>query len=76
MPQQTRVHNPGPYEVVIDNAGHQLAGSTSANVSADRRTASLLAAGLLILLADPTPLIPKKTKAAASDEASAETGAK
>jgi outer membrane biosynthesis protein TonB len=58
MPQQIRVHNPGPYEVVIDDVGHQLAGSTSVSVDADGRTAALLDAGLLLRVKDTTEETP------------------
>lgn len=48
MSQQITVHNPGPYEVVIDLAGHQLAGFTSAEVRGDERTAAALRSGALV----------------------------
>lgn len=99
MPQQTRVHNPGPFEVVIDLDGHQLAGQTSGTVVADARTEALIEAGQLLRLPEPpaprtetvtadppaeeepakdTPKATKskKPQAPASEEATAQTGAK
>jgi hypothetical protein len=77
MPQQTRVHNPGPFEVVIDNAGHQLAGFTSTTIEVDARTSALLSGGVLILPSEPPAEDPKPTtkKKAAASDAGAETGA-
>lgn len=57
----TRLHNPGPYEVVYDSVGHALGGGESVEVSEiDPVTTALLQRGDLIVVAPVTGIIRKK----------------
>ena len=52
-----RLHNPGQYEKVFDDAGHIIAGGESIEVeSVDGTTKALIASGELIVT-DPKPSI-------------------
>lgn len=57
----TRLHNPGPYEVVYDSVGHMLGGGESIDVPViDPMTASLIEAGRLIVVDTEPSLVGKK----------------
>ena len=86
MAYNIRVHNPGPYEVVMDMRGRILPGHTSTDADRDDRyTSRLLSKGVLLEIGqlstlaeeeDPAPKASrtstKTTKSTAS--AGAETG--
>lgn len=52
----TRVHNPAPYELVVDSEGHILPGRATTSVSAgDAVTVRLVQAQRLVILPEPAP---------------------
>lgn len=56
MSAMTRVHNPSPYELVVDSEGHILPGRASTAVTAgDLVVARLVQAQRLIILPEPEP---------------------
>jgi hypothetical protein len=56
MSTMTRVHNPAPYELVVDTEGHVLPGrATMAADATDKVTGRLLDAKRLVIAPSPTP---------------------
>lgn len=55
MTETVRVHNPNPFEVVIDLEGHALDGHSATDVSRDALTDHLIDSDLLIIL-HPAPV--------------------
>ncbi len=49
MSEKVRVHNPGRFEVVIDQAGHSLGAHTATYVERDAYTDALIASGTLLV---------------------------
>ncbi|ASX98687.1 hypothetical protein SEA_COLUCCI_16 [Arthrobacter phage Colucci] len=57
MSEKVRVHNPNPFEVVIDLEGHSLDGHSATDVSRDTLTDHLIDTGQLLIM-HPAPAEP------------------
>jgi hypothetical protein len=69
MSENIRVLNTGPNVLLIDSAGHSIAGGESATVSVeDPETARHLDAGRLIRLETPRKTTTKKTSESGDNE--------
>jgi hypothetical protein len=63
MSGKTRLHNPGQFEQVIDDAGHVLAGGESRTVpSTDAFTDQLIERGVILAAAPEPSLIRGRNK--------------
>ncbi|WNO25835.1 hypothetical protein SEA_ALTADENA_13 [Arthrobacter phage Altadena] len=68
MSENIRVLNTGPNVLLIDRAGHSLAGGETAEApSDDPETARHLSAGRLVRVEDPRPTRKKKTTTTPSE---------
>lgn len=57
----TRLHNPGPYEVVYDSVGHALGGGESVEVSeVDAVTTALIQRGALVVVEPDSGIVRRK----------------